>query len=98
MIKLFDNWVVLVDKDNYTLAEYLGVKKDKHGQTSEKYKAYGYYMTMSSTIRALKEIARRKALSEGSLTLSEALQTIKDEDDKIFKLLESVKWEEDDGK
>lgn len=98
MIKLFDNWVVLVDKDNYTLAEYFGERLNKKTRKMEKdIKVYGYYMSLSAALNALRVYLIRQKLSDGCRSLSEAIQTIAEADDKIAKLLESVKWEEDDG-
>ena len=89
MIKLFDNWVILVDNCAYTVAEYLGEKKRT---------IYGYYGTLHGALKGFKDILIRKKLSDSCLTLSEAIKTITEEYAKIEKLLESVKWEEDDGK
>lgn len=96
MITLFDNWVILVDNMNYTLAEYFGDTIRKDGKPEKNLKTYGYFASLSATLKSFRVYLIRQKLSDGSRTLSEAIQTIKEEDDRIKKLLEGI--EVDDGK
>ena len=90
MITLFDNWVVFVDERNFTLAEYFGEKKSKDGKTKKNIKTYGYFSGLSEALAALRVILIRRELSSGSRTLSEALRTIREEDQRIDRLLEGI--------
>ena len=90
MITLFDNWVILVDEKNYTLAKYLGDIRRRDGRIEKNLKIYGYYSVLSEALNALRVCLIRKCLSDGCRTLSEALRTITEENDRIEKLFKGI--------
>ena len=48
MIKLFNDWVILVDDMNYTLAREMGEGYDKTSDSMRmRYKYYGYYGSLA---------------------------------------------------
>ena len=94
MIKLFDNWVVDVDPNNYTLARITGTKtlKAKDGkeiETEEK-KVYGYFPDLSGALKALsKELARARHM-DGVNSLQEALAAIFESEEMVENLVEEA--------
>lgn len=91
MITLFDKWVIVVDNYSYQLAEYLGESVDKKtGRKSPNYRTYGYYRTLHEALDALRLYMIRKHLSDGTRTLKEAIDTIREDDEKIRKLIANV--------
>lgn len=94
MIKLFDNWVVDVDPNNYTLARITGTrtlkaKDGKEVETEEK-KVYGYFPGLSEALKALsKELAREKHMN-GVNSLQEALTAISESEARVENLIEEA--------
>lgn len=92
MIRLFDDWIVDVDERNYILARDTGKKiitNSKTGKTSEveTRDIHGYYQSLSGALIGLsKEIARRK-LSDGSMSLSEAVKAISESNQRVADLI-----------
>ena len=88
MIKLFDNWVVLVDDLNYTLAKIKGRRIDsKTGKERTDYKIYGYYRDLASALKALSEELVREKLKGGVADLTEAVRTIRESNGRVEDLL-----------
>lgn len=54
MIRLFDDWVILVDNYNYSLARYKGMKK-RHGKEEPSYDYKGHYSTLENALKGLAE-------------------------------------------
>ena len=78
MIKLFDDWVIVVGPFDYALAKYLGTYV-KSGRTKETFgfRYIGYYSSVAGCLKRLGEELTREALKDGWHTLGEAVQTIK---------------------
>ena len=94
MIKLFDNWVVDVDQNNYTLARITGTRtlKAKDGKEIEidEKKVYGYFSGLSEALKALsKELAREKHMN-GVNSLQEALTAISESESRVENLIEEA--------
>lgn len=86
-IQLIDNWVVVVDDLNYSLAKKVPVKK-KENDRDYAYKYYGYYGTLSNALYALCDRLTRDALKQESpITLKEAVETITESYERISNLL-----------
>ena len=91
MIRLFDDWVILVDDMNYTLARELGESLDKKsGKMRMRYKTYGYYGSLANAIKALSKEMFTEELKYGSYTLEEACAVIKESNERIEALLNDV--------
>ena len=89
-IKLIDDWVVVVDDLNYSLAKKVPVKKKDDGKERPDfaYKYYGYYGSLSNALYALCDRLTRDALkSEEPITLKDAVNTITESYDRISDLL-----------
>ena len=83
MIKLFDDWVILVDEYNYTLAEQRGFRKDGRPE----YKTYGYWGSLEDAIKGFRQQLIRSRLKQRDATLSEALRIIQESNAVIENLI-----------
>ena len=83
MIKLFDDWVILVDEYNYTLAEQRGFRKDGRPE----YKTYGYWGNLEDAIKGFRQQLIRSQLKQRDATLSEALRIIQESNAVIENLI-----------
>lgn len=91
MIKLFDDWVILVDDMNYTLARELGEAYDKKSDSMRmRYKYYGYYGSLAQALKALSREIYTSELKDVCVTLAEAVDIIKEAHAKTDRLLEGV--------
>lgn len=91
MIELIDNWVVLVDDYNYTLARITGTRIDKKtGRESPAYKVQGYYRSLESAVKALGEQLIRDCLKDRRTSLAEAVHTITESNKRMETLLHEV--------
>lgn len=80
MIRINDNWIVDVDQYNYI------VKKDMHKMVKARdgktmvpgYTTVGYYGSLRRALEALGGEIIRERLAGDSLTLAEALQTVRE--------------------
>ena len=73
MVRINDDYVILVDKDNYTLA------KDLHKVGKKKnalYKPLGFYMSLVDALEAYIERSNKEILSNGENQLTEALTQV----------------------
>lgn len=86
MIRIKDDYVILVDDNEYTAAIDKH-KKDKRGY--DLYKDLGYYSTLKSAIKGIYAYMLRHGLSEKEYDLSEAIEYVekvtKELNDKIDK-------------
>lgn len=95
MIKLFGDWVVLVDDLNYTLAKIKGTRIDsKTGKERTDYKIYGYYRDLASALKALSEELVREKLKGGVADLAEAVRTIRESNERVEDLLREALQDE----
>lgn len=90
MIKLFDDWVILVNPYDYCLARYRGQTKRKDGGTDFNYDRIGFYSSPEGCLKRLGEELTREALKDRSVTLSEAVAVIRESNAKVEKLLKEV--------
>lgn len=96
MIKLFDDWVIVVNDKDYALARYKGTRVDKHGKETPNVAVYGYFGTISGALQVLSQELVRQGLKGRDTTLAEAVRVIRESNDKVCNLLARVL--EDDGK
>lgn len=91
MIKLFDDWVILVDDMNFTLARELGEAYDKKSDSMRmRYKNYGHYGSLAQAIKALSREIYTSELKDACVTLAEAVDIIKEAHAKTDRLLEEI--------
>jgi len=91
MIKLFDNWVVLVDDYNYSLAKIKGTRIDsKTGKERTDYKMYGHYKDLAGAIKSLSGELVKDSLKDGVATLDEAVRIIRESNSRVEDLLKEI--------
>ena len=91
MIKLFNDWVILVDDMNYTLAREMGEGYDKKSDSMKmRYKYCGYYGSLAQALKALSREIYTSELKDACVTLAEAVDIIKEAHAKTDRLLEEV--------
>ena len=54
MTPIIDNWVLIVDSNNYTVARFFGEKTDKNGKTYNDIRDAKYYTSLSGAFRGLR--------------------------------------------
>lgn len=92
MIELLDNYVLDVDDHCYTLKQDTG----KTRKTGEKiYRILGYFGNVTGALNALaKELAREKH-KQGSHSLNEAINAIKEANARVENLIKTEIGEND---
>lgn len=94
MIKLFDNYGVVVDEYNYMLVRYLKDRTRANGKTEAVYDYLGYYSSLGEAIKGLRDKCIRWELQKGSPDLPTALTTIKNCNARFEQLLREKCGEE----
>lgn len=87
MITLFDNWVIDVDSNCYTLKRVVN-GKNKKGESVTRDDIRGYYNSLEGALRALGKEMVRDELRDGSYTLTEALNVVREARETVEKLIE----------
>ena len=83
MIELFDDFVITVDENQYAFGKkYFDKKKDKW---FVQYK--GYYGSLSQAINGFTKYLVRNELKNGTRTLAEAIETIREIADRVEKFI-----------
>ena len=86
MIELFDGWKIDVDSHSYTLKKVMK-GKSKDGKEIEREDCRGYYGTLEGALKGLgKELVRDK-VKDGSHSLTEAIQAVREARETMEKLL-----------
>ena len=87
MIELFDNWKIDVDSMSYTLKKVIpGTSKKGEPITREDIR--GYYGTLEGALKALGKEMVKDELKDGSYTLTDALNVVREAREKVEKLIE----------
>lgn len=93
MIELFDGWKIEVDSLAYTLVKeqtYIA-KSGKHaGEQTVKRDIRGYYSSFEGALNALGREMVRDGLQDGSHSLTEALNVVRDAREAVEKLLKET--------
>ena len=91
MIKLSDGFFMNVDSNNYTIGipKKQIVENKKTGESKETVVMADarYYPTLSSALAGWWEAVRKKALSEFDGSLEEAINMVKEQDEKIANMI-----------
>lgn len=101
MIRINDDWVILVDEYNYTLARDLHKKtvKTKGQEPTDAYKTEGYYSGVSDALKGLADKLVKDELKDGVWGLYEAVNAIQ----KVYtdlaetisgKIPDEIEWKE----
>lgn len=95
MIRLYDGYAIDVDSMNYVVgvAKKTKAVDKKTGEEIEKevIDSPKYYSTLDAALTAFWRMMRRKSLYNFEGSLTEALEQIKNQDEKIRKLIDQVK-------
>lgn len=90
MIELFDGWKIEVDSMAYTLVKektHLAETGKRAGEMVTDRDIRGYYATMEGALNALGKEIVRDNLKDGSHSLTEALNVVRDARETIENLL-----------
>lgn len=89
MIHIIDDWYVTVEPSpvNYVVRRGEG-KKDKKGAWDDNPK--GYFKSLSSAIRFIREQVIAEKLSASSRCLPDALRMVSEVDERFEKIMEAV--------
>lgn len=85
MIEVIEGYVIDVDPLNYTLKKDTG-RLDKEGKKI--YKTCGYYGSLKSAVSACVGFMQREKLSDGTLTLEQAINVSNQATKRFSDLLE----------
>ena len=73
MIRINDDWIINVDRYQYTLAKDTHREKEKY-----RYDAVGHYSTLTNALNALLMEMVKDKLKDGEIELCEAVRAIND--------------------
>lgn len=90
MIPIIDNWVLISDENNYTIARYLGKKVDKHGNVKTILKNAKYYTSLSGAFNGLRAQMEREILSKDFPGVEQAFKAVLDSNKRLSKEFERV--------
>lgn len=91
MIKLTDDWVIMIDDMNYTLAKCTGERYDKKQKKSVPAYAYkGYFGSLEQALNCFGREKHKERLKGGCMTLAEAVQAIRESNNEVKQLLSEV--------
>ena len=76
MTPIIDNWVLIADEDNYTIARYLGKRVDKKGNVQNILKNPKYYTTLSGSFNGLRAQMEREILSQDFPGVEQAFKAV----------------------
>ena len=86
MIKLPDNYRILVDSTSYNLYRYYG-KVDKNGQDIRA--PIGYYTTLQGALKGFRDELVKRRLSSGEYSVYEAIEAIRDIDNSVKEYIDN---------
>ena len=86
MIKLIEGFFIKVDGDQYTLIRHKD-GKTKTGEPTITTTVYGYFGTIEGCLKKCRDEVFAEAITDKLVTLSEAIETMKDLNEAIKKLI-----------
>lgn len=86
MIKLPDNYRILVDSTSYNLYRYYG-KVDKNGQDIRT--PIGYYTTLQGALKGFRDELVKRELNRGEYSVYEAIEVIRDIDNSVKEYIDN---------
>ena len=76
MTPIIDNWVLIVDSNNYTVARFFGEKTDKNGKTYKDIRDAKYYTSLSGAFNGLRAQMEREILSQDFPGIEQAFKAV----------------------
>lgn len=96
MIKLFNDFYIIIDDYNYTLVKDTGrTRTKKDGESVPDYKPYGYYMSLAQAIEACRQRCIREELKDGCTELVDAVRTIRSITNRFKEVMEKCLPDDD---
>ena len=83
MIELYDGYCIVIDSYNYSVAKKTTTKKCKAG-----YKFISHNSSLSAALNSFRRLVIKEKLKNGSRTLLEALNAIREIDEAFEKFIE----------
>ena len=89
MIKIIDDWYITVETNpiNYVVRKGKGERREKKGWSDD---AKGYFTSLRSAIKFIREQIIAERLSTACTPLPDAITTISEVDARFEKIMESV--------
>lgn len=94
MIKLIENYGVVVDDYQYMLVRLVGDRTLPNGKPGKKYEYLGYYTSLTEAIKGLRAKYIRRELQKADVGLGQALVTIENCTARFEQLLREKCGEE----
>ena len=95
MIPIIDEWVLVVDENNYMIARYLGTKKRKDPKGVLRdfplYANQAYYTSLSAAFQGLRAQMERKVLREKFPGLQEAFMAVLESNTRLAVEFERIR-------
>lgn len=76
MTPIIDNWVLIADENNYTIARYLGKRIDKKSRENVILKNAKYYTSLSGAFNGLRAQMEREILSQDFPGIEQAFKAV----------------------
>ena len=83
MTPIFDNWVLIVDENSYTIARYFGEQTDSKGRVRRDLRNVKYYTSLVAAFNGLRGQLEHEILSEGFPSLCEAFRAVIESNAKV---------------
>ena len=90
MIKLNDDFSIIIDEYQYILVKSTGKTIKVKNKEYPVYNYLGYYSSFKNALNGYREICIRKRLNTGLFDITEVIGIIKEEDEKIKKLFKKM--------
>ena len=87
MIRIYENYVVLVNELDYVAAIDTG-KHDKKGK--QIYNRLGYYGTLKSAVEGIAKYDAMKELRTGDMTLQEVCKVLSEINERLENILKNI--------
>ena len=92
MIHVIDNWVLIVDENNYIIAKYMGDRPKKQGGGTEPIiTGRKYYTSLTGALNGLREQMDKEVLAGDFLSLTEAFNAVRDSNERLSQEFDRIK-------
>ena len=80
MIKVNDTWYIDVDADNYSVGQMKNIRKyvDKNGEEKEVRKYDGFFTSLESALKFIRDKMVCESYSQDDLTMAEAIAVFRE--------------------
>lgn len=88
MISVYGDYVIDVDDMNYTVKlDRHKTVTDKNGNTTDVYDTKGYYNTLKSALRGVRDMVVSDKLSQEDMSLNQAVKTVVEVNQKFEDIM-----------